>query len=82
MALLRTTHKYLHNTILGTRLGHTLPHFRISGSCIAPRNPFSYWQKCIAEIGLVVEASLIHTESERLEFHIYIFILFTTAGCA
>ena len=59
MALLQTAHKYIHNAILDNRLGHTLPHFRISGSCIAPRNPFSYWQKCIAEIGIVVKASYI-----------------------
>ncbi len=66
-----------HNTILDNRLGNTLPYFRISGSCIAPQNPFSQWQKCIAELVLW---SRPHTYGKGTARVSHVFTLCTTAG--
>ena len=71
----------LYNLLLDNRsdnrtIGNTLPYFRISGSCIAPQNPFSYWQKCIAK--LVLWSPRTYGKGTARVSHV--FTLFTTAG--
>ena len=70
-------HTYTH-TIPYWAIDEETPHYRISGSCIASQNPFSYWEKCFAECSIMVEASYIWKETARA---LHTFILFTMAGC-